>query len=168
MATFFSHDIKAVLKDKWLLWDTSALIRIVDCDAEEVFGELVSMGLKENVAIKPVVLELGATKDLRLRAKRAEYMDNYIGVTLPTDLDNTNDKTLQIQQSIPVSGQPGAVDLMLASTLLRYQASMLLITENVRDFPEPLFKKEGFVMVANAGQSFGLTVLSVDTTHLAK
>lgn len=168
MAIFFSHNIEAVLKSKWLLWDTGALIRVVDCDAEEVFTQLAVLGLRESVTIKPVVLEMGATKDLRLRAKRAEYMDSYIDVTLPTDLSSANDKTLQIQQSIPTTGQPGAVDLMLASTLIKYKTSMLLITENVRDFPEPLFNKEGFVMVANSGQSFGLTVLSVDVSHLAQ
>lgn len=169
MAFFFSEDLESLLKDKWLLWDTCALIRTTDCDADKLFRQLAKLWV-ENVTIKPVLLELGATNDQKLALKRADYADRHISVVLKTNIDGPRDSTTVVQEALPKSSQPGAVDLMLASTLVQYGGGkkMLLVTENIKDFPEPLFTKEGFMMVSNETKSFGLTLLTIDSSKLPK
>ena len=166
MSIFLSDGLKGVVHDKWLLWDTSALIRVVDCDAEEVFEKLMELGISENVTIKPVILELGATGDAKTAVKRADYAERFITNIIKLNIDTTHDNTEKIQASMPAQSQPGAVDLMLASSLSQYNSKMLFITENIKDFPEPLFNKVGFLMVSNSGRSFGLTILKMDITIL--
>lgn len=160
---FVSSNFDELAKDKWLLWDTCALVRVVDCDADNLMAYLNKV-VAENVTIKPVILELGATKDQKLAFKRMGYADRYISTILKTNLDIASDKTSEIQAQLPRNSQPGAVDLMLASTLAKYGVGdkVLLVTENIQDFPKPLFIKKGFFMVSNDMKSYGLTLLSIN------
>ncbi len=164
---FVSSNFNSLGKDKWLLWDTCALIRIVDCDANNLMNHLNQV-VTENVTIKPVILELGATKDQKMALKRMGYVEKYMGTILRTNLDIAGDKTSEIQAQLPRNSQPGAVDLMLASTLAKHGTNdkMLLVTENIQDFPEPLFTKKGFLMVSNDTKSYGLTLLSTNLDTL--
>lgn len=164
---FVSSNFDELAKGKWLLWDTCALIRAIDCDADSLMNYLNKL-VAENVTIKPVILELGATKDQKLALKRMGYAEKYISTILKTNLDVTGDKTSEIQALLPRNSQPGAVDLMLASTLAKYGANdkVLLVTENIQDFPEPLFVKKGFFMVSNDTKSYGLTLLSINLNIL--
>lgn len=74
---FVSSNFDELAKDKWLLWDTCALVRVVDCDADNLMAYLNKV-VAENVTIKPVILELGATKDQKLAFKRMGYVERYI------------------------------------------------------------------------------------------
>lgn len=166
---FVSDNFNDLVKDRWLLWDTCALVRVTDCESDGFMERLGSL-VAGNVTIKPVLLELSATKDQRLAFKRAGYAEKYITNILRTNMDGKNDRTSEIQELLPSKSQPGAVDLMIASTLAQYglDKRMLLVTENIQDFPEPLFKKEGFFMISSDLKSYGLTLLSIDLSILAR
>lgn len=160
---FVSDNFNNLIKEKWLLWDTCALIRITDCEADELMEHLSGI-VSENITIKPVLLELGATKEQKLAFKRMGYAEKYISTILKTNIDEPGDKTAVIQELLPSKSQPGAVDLMIASTLAKYGAGdkILLVTENIQDFPEPLFEKKGFFMVSSDLKSYGLTLLAIN------
>lgn len=170
MAFFLSEDLRTKLSQKWLLWDACAVNRIVECGEEAaVFEELESAGIAENVTIKPVILETSATKDIKLAAKRLQCIDENISL-IKSNLDQRHDATTNIQAAMPKESQPGAVDLILGSTLAQYSRSgsgnMLLITENIKDFAEPVYNKIGMITVTNDFHTYSLTILKMDKSKI--
>lgn len=163
MSLFLSTGLDAKLKHQWLLWDTCAIIRIAEIEGASVF-EYLDQFYVRNATIRPVLLELFATADKRVAAERAVIVEQHMVSILPLNIDSKNDKTSEIQALMPRGSQPGAVDLMVGSTLAQYSKSgkRLMITENVKDFPEPLFQREGVLSITNEQRTASLTVLSVD------
>ena len=102
---------------KLLLADTSALVRLLRANAEELgMDELIARGL---VGICPVTeLELMiSARNLAERHKISSYLENsYTWILMP---DQVYDRARQVQEMLTEKGQhrgPGTIDLLVAAT----------------------------------------------------
>lgn len=157
-------DWHTFLKNKWLLWDTCALIRVVDYKATEVFEELTAVGV-ENVYIHPVQLELLATADQKKAIKRAATLAENL---IPIPFGNKElDKAREIQLAIGSTSPPSAVDLYVGATLANNNPEkMCMITENIKDFPAPYFTQQCYITLQDVRGSASLAVLTFNKESL--
>jgi hypothetical protein len=120
-------DWREFLRDKWLLWDTCAIIRLIDYKAEDIFSDLNSLGVK-SVYIHPVQLELLATADQKQAIKRAVLMTQELTLIPFTIKELIMAK--KIQAAIGSTSPPSAVDLYVGATLANNNPDkMCLITQ---------------------------------------
>lgn len=152
------------LKDKWLLWDTCALIRVIEYKAVEVFDELLHIGV-QNVYIHPVQLELLATADQRKALERAATLAESLS---PIRFGARElEKARQLQVAIGATSPPSAVDLYVGATLANNNADkMCMITENIKDFPSPYFHQKCYINLQDIRGSASLAILSFDKNSL--
>jgi hypothetical protein len=157
-------DWHTYLKGKWLLWDTCALIRVVEYKATEVFDELAAIGV-ENVYIHPVQLELLATADQKKAIERAAALAENL---TPIPFGNRElEKARDIQLAIGSTSPPSAVDLYVGATLANNNSEkMCLITENIKDFPSPFFTQQCYITLQDVRGSASLAVLTFDKNSL--
>ena len=164
MAIAAHTDWREFLKNKWLLWDTSAVIKVIQFDAEDIFSELVNIKT-ESVYISPVELELLATKNKVDKLKRSEIMADYLFL-MPFTIKELN-KARVLQTAIGNIGQPSAADLYVGATLAASASDkFFMITHNIADFPAPYFKKECFITTYTDTGVCSLAVLSFNKTSL--
>jgi predicted nucleic acid-binding protein len=155
---------RSFLKGKWLLWDTCAVIRLIDYKAENIFIELNSLDVK-SVYIHPVQLELLATADQKQAIKRAVLMTQELTL-IPFTIKDLN-MAKNIQTAIGSTSPPSAVDLYVGATLANNNPDkMCLITQNVKDFPSPYFNQECHITLSDVRGACSLTILTFDKTSL--
>lgn len=152
-----------------LLFDTNAIIDIIDFDAKsllDVFRDKYNLTF---LTIDPVLVELYATKDHPTRTQRQFLISDYKFFTQPLTKQD-----LDVSREIQVWGSkngcfPSPTDLYLASILHHYSKSsekVYLISRDLKDFPRPLFDRVGHIILHNNRSSNLLTLLSINTSQL--
>ena len=166
MAIAPTKDWHEVLLKKWLLWDSSAVIRIIQYEAEEIFDELKKIETT-NVYIHPVQLELLATKVKADSLKRSAIMAEHLDL-MPFTIKEIEMAT-KLQVAIGIKSQPSAADLYIGATLAgKNSDKFYMITHNIIDFPAPYFKKEGYVTLFSDIGVCSLAILSFDEMSMKK
>lgn len=157
-------DWRETVRGRWLLLDANAVILIAEFGADSIFSELESLSVT-SCHIHPVLLELRNTNDLAARIARMDMVKRYsVGLSFGT---SELSKADQVQLALPPNCQPSAVDLYLAGTIARYSGNnMLLLTENLKDFPSPLFSREGYIVLQQNNKSRSLGLLSFNHSIL--
>jgi predicted nucleic acid-binding protein len=159
------QDWKPVVKDKWLLLDTDALISILAFNQENIFEELISLNV-QLLYIHPVLLELMNTVDAKEKLRRTKLLYDYDFTELPLN-DREMKLSTQIQKSLPLKCQPSPTDLYLGSIIATHnQKDRLLLTANIKDFPMPVYTREGHVLLQNNTNLKLLTILCLDKATL--
>lgn len=164
MAIAQHTDWRVVLKNNWLLWDTSAIIRAIQFEAEKIFEELEGIDVA-NVYISPVELELLATKNRIDKLKRSDLMAEHLSL-MPFTIKELN-MAKRLQAAIGSIGQPSAADLYVGATLAASGSDKFyMVTHNIVDFPAPFFRKECFITLFTDVGVCSLAVLSFDKSTL--
>ena len=163
MAVAPTIDWHSVVPSKWLLWDSSAIIRVIQYKGESIFDELQELDVV-NVYIKPVELELLATSNSKESVKRSDLLDQYFDLPIPFT-NNEITMASKIQVITGTIGQPSPVDLFLGAVLAKHAHSMLLITENIKDFPAPYFTRECYVNLQDEKTACSLAFLSTEASR---
>lgn len=165
MAIAENIDWKSLLADKWLLWDTSAIIKVIKFEGEGIFGELKN-NKTENVYIHPVQLELLATKVKQDSLKRSAIMAEYLEIMPFTNKELVMARKLQT--AIGTIAQPSPSDLYIGATLAASSSDkFFLITHNIKDFPAPYFVKECYITLYTDLGICSLAILSFNKTSLS-
>jgi hypothetical protein len=148
------HDWQSALSKKWLMLDSSAVNIIADFQASGIMQEL--QPVISILYINPVLLEVNATSKNTLVPARQALLR--LCNELPfTRLDVNESKALQ-QELRAMDVRPSPTDLYLGA-FLRQFANMLLLTENVSDFPTPHFERVGYIVIEGPKSSRLLTVI---------
>lgn len=160
-------DWREFLKDKWLLWDTCAVINVIKYDEDELFSQLKENGVK-NVYIHPIQLELLATSDAKEAIKRADILDKELELLPFTVNELKTAKNLQVAISTGSTSPPQAMDLYVGATLANNNPEkMCLITHNIKHFPSPYFKQECYITLHNDRSASSLAILTFNKSSLA-
>ncbi len=159
---------KAIVKDKWLLFDTCAINIIVDHKAYSIFETLKLLNVK-NKYIHPISMELKNTNDPKLAAIRASVLDANDFESTVFDIQ-TFELADKIQFYLSNQGcRPSPIDLYLGATMAKYkQDSILVLTNNLKDFPKPLYERLGYIVVEGEKQSRLLAIVSLNKSELDK
>jgi predicted nucleic acid-binding protein len=156
---------KKVVPDKWILFDTDAIISILKFEQEYIFNELYKLGAKF-VYIHPVLLELMNTDNPRQKLQRTKLLRDYRFLELPLHADEIK-LAGQIQNSLPLKCQPSPTDLYLGGTLARHpHENCLLLTANIKDFPMPVYKRKGHILLQSDQNVKVLSLLVIDKAQL--
>lgn len=151
-------DWKTIVRNKWLLWDTSGINRVIQYNSEDIFSEIESLG-GTNVDIHMVELELLATNNKLDSLRRSAVLDNHF--TMLPFKERTMNVAKALQSAFGAMCQPSPTDLYLGATLASYDTDRLyMVTENIRDFPAPYFNKLGFINLYADRGVCALTILS--------
>lgn len=156
------HDLCAwenIVQNKWIILDTNTIINLIKYKDTEKFLEITDK-LKVNlITLQPVVLELNRTNEKGERIKRNQFL-NSIDV-LPID-ESIRSNAGFIQKDMWLEDYyPEPTDLYLASTIKKFSnGKTLLATSNLDDFREPLFKKEGFLILSSKKSICPISLLS--------
>lgn len=164
MAIAAHTDWRKFLQDKWLLWDTSAVIKAIQFEADDIFEQLSNIEVA-NVYISPVELELLATKQKIDKLKRSEILAEHLA-PMPFTIKELN-MAKKLQTAIGAIGQPSAADLYVGATLAASGSDkFFMITHNISDFPAPYFKKECFITMFTDTGVCSLAILSFNKSSL--
>lgn len=158
---------KSVVQGKGVLFDAVAIINILKFKQEYVLSELKSKNC-EFFYISPVLLELLNSKDRNEKLARMDLLLRH--EFIEHNLTNNEIKLARtIRESVPLDCQPSPTDLYLGGTVGRYSQSnnMLLLTANLKDFPLPVYKREGYMLLQNDRHISTLTFLSLDLGQLS-
>lgn len=151
-------DWRVALKDKWLLWDTSGVVKAIHYESEDIFDELATLGVT-NVYIHPVELELLATNNDKDKLKRSVLLASHF-IPMPFTTKEL-DMAKKLQAAMSSRIQPSIADLYLGATLaVKKSAKFYMITHNIKDFPAPYFKKECYVTLFDDTQVCSLAIVS--------
>lgn len=148
-----------IIENKWILLDTNTIINLIKYNDTENFLEITNTLNSSLITLQPVVLELNRTNSKGDRIKRNQFL-NFIDV-LGIDQSIKNNSEL-IQKDMWLEDYyPEPVDLYLASAIKKFSnGKTLLATANLDDFREPLFKKEGFIILSDIKSTCTISLLS--------
>lgn len=158
-----------VVRGKWLIFDTDALISIIQFDAMDLFEELRSLGITFTY-INPVLLELMNTERSKDKLKRASVLSDYGFTELPVNVaEMKNANRIQKSWPIGVKGNPSSTDYYLGGVLARYSnESAYILTSNVKDFPQPIFTRKAFIPLVNQTDFKGICIVGIDGSKLVE
>lgn len=163
-----STNWKQLVKNKWLIFDTDAVISLIEFNATDVLEKMKSSRVVFSY-IHPVLLEIMNTDSEKKAIERSELLDRYDFIQLPLTKNETNLAT-KIQNSLPVNlkCQPSATDFYLGGTLAKYAESKkaFLLTSNTKDFPQPIYTRENFIILTNAQDVKCISIIGVNTKEL--
>lgn len=164
MALVEYQDWRSFIKDKWLLWDTCSINDVMHFDAESIFDDLERLGVT-NCYIHPVQLELLATNNQALRFARSALLSSkFIELRLS---DKTVERARIVQQALSASVQPSIADLYLAGTLASFaQGKVVLLSRNVKDFRDPIFRRECYITLEGPNNTVSIAFITVDLSQL--
>ncbi len=167
MAYPLFEDWRKIVVGKHLLFDSDAIISIMAFKARTLMNELKSLGVTFTFN-SPIILELMNTNSEKERIVRAELLAEYDFLELPlTSIEIKNAE--RIQRSLPtnVKGRPSVIDLYIAGTLAHYATGkMLLLTSNTKDFPMPVFTREGFIQLFNQTDVKSISLIGFNKPEL--
>jgi len=160
-----SQGWRSVLGDKWLILDSDAVISILSNNQLYVFDEIKEAGVNL-LYIHPVLLELMNTNSATDKLRRTKLLVDYDFTELPLTATEIR-LAARIQKSLPLKCQPSPTDLYLGGTLARHNnGNTFLLTANIRDFPMPIYSREGHVIIQTDFNLKTLTILSIDHSML--
>jgi len=156
---------KTVAADKWIIFDTDAVISILEFGQLYILDELKELHA-EFVYINPVLLELMNTNDAKRKLQRSKVLVDYDFIELPLHQEEIK-LAGRIQKSLPLRCQPSPTDLYLGGTLARHhEENRLLLTANIKDFPLPIYTRKGHLLLQNDHSLKTLSLLCTDNTQL--
>jgi len=160
-------DWKSFINGQWIIFDSDAVISILEFGQENIFDELHEK-LAGFVYINPVLLELMNTNDPKRKLQRSKVLVDYDFIEL--SLTDTEIRlAAQIQKSLPLSCQPSPTDLYLGGTLARHhEENRLLMTANIKDFPLPIYTRKGHILLQNEKSIKTLSLLCLDKSKLVE
>lgn len=152
-------DWRKALKDKHLLFDTSAIMNIIQFEAIDLIEEMKANNVDLNT-IEPVFIELLATdSDMRSLVRQSFIMENQF-TFLPLMKRNFDDARILQAELRKLKSFPSPTDLYLGCLLEQYRSSgMLLITCDHKDFPEPMYTRMGQIILCNSKSFCVLSIL---------
>jgi len=162
-------DWKTVVRGKHLIFDSDAIISLMLFNAEDVLSTLKTLNVTFNYT-HAVLLELMATNSLKVKLKRTTLLDKFEFTLLPMTPGELK-LAGTIQNSIPLGykGNPSVADYYLGATLARYNVgNTFLLTSNIKDFPFPIFVREGFIPLINDTAFKAISILSINNSKLVK
>ncbi len=153
---------KEIVKDKHVLVDTNFLINALEYDASQIFEEFE----KNNTnlcLIQPVKTELLSTQNHKDRSKRSQLLEKHKFIMLPLR-QNIFDQLNDLQSVTASLGTYSSVtDLLLTSCMYSYGESYaFLLTANIKDYPFPLFTREGYIILQNEKNVRVYSLLKID------
>jgi len=158
---------QSVVQGKWLIFDTDAIISILQFDSLDLLDLLKTLDTTFTY-INPVLLELMNTDSSREKLRRASALSDYGFTELPLNAQEIRNAD-RIQKSWPlgIKGNPSATDYYLGGVLARYNSGIaFLLTSNVKDFPQPIFTREAFIPLVNKTDFKGICVVGIDESKL--
>lgn len=154
------YDWANQLQGKYLLFDTSAIINILEYGGRDLMEKLKKseVGLS---TIEPVYVELLATDSDAKRVERQSFIQEFEFQILPiTKANFENSRILQAELRLKRC-YPSPTDLYLGSILNSYSSSgMVLITCDHKDFPEPVYSRDGHIILYSDKSVTVLLILS--------
>jgi hypothetical protein len=154
---------KKFLKNKYLIFDTDAIVSISKYNASNLLDELIKLNADLNF-IDPVHKELFATDNKKDVSERVEVMQKMKELPLtPTEIRHAN----TIQKELTIHDcHPSPTDLYLAGFLMKYNNNKtFLITSNLKDFPFPIFKRNSSIILQSNNSTKTLSVLSLNQKY---
>lgn len=156
---------KNVLQGKWVIFDSDAIVSILANKQQYVFDQLKSV-CTGFLYIHPVLLELMNTNSSLEKLSRTKLLIDFDFVKLPLTKSEIDFAT-QIQESLPLNCQPSPTDLYLGGSTAHYaNGNTFLITANIKDFPMPIYTREGHIILQTDNSLKVLTILSVNKQEL--
>lgn len=151
------------LKNKYLLFDTSAIINILEYSSRDLMDKLKELNVDLST-IEPVYIELLTTDNDAKRVEKQSFIQEYEFHILPITKNNfENARTLQVELRT-LRCYPSPTDLYLGSILSNYSSSgMVLITCDHKDFPEPAYSKKGQIILRSNNSLAILSVLGKES-----
>lgn len=157
-----------IVSGKFLLFDSDAIISLIEYEAKDLFLELEKLGV-EFCIIHPVYVELLKTDNPAKRVERQQLLDQYKFTVLPLTKGEM-DKARDIQEYLLLSKSYTAspTDLYLGGRLATFtkQASIYLLTSNLSDFPSTLYKRETGIVLQNNKSTKIISILSINREEL--
>ena len=158
---------KLLLKDKCVLFDTNAIIAASDCKAGGLIEELATAGSYPAYS-HPVYIELLRTEKQVVQAERINFLVTNNFIPFPLSQEEIKIATKLQALLYKLGCRPSPADIYLGAALARHRGDLLyLLTANTKDFPHPVYNREGYIVLqdANHTQVFTLTKLSAETQN---
>lgn len=160
---------KDILPYKHLLFDTDAIISIIEFKAESLCKELKKQNV-EFCIIHPVYIEIIRTENTAKRIERQEFINTQHFTTLPltkAEMEKGIEILTYLLANKTYTASP--TDLYLGGRLATYSGkNIFLLTSNLRDFPHPLYTREtGIILQSQNGMKI-LSVLSLNGPEFNK
>jgi hypothetical protein len=145
-----SKSLKKKIKDKNLLFDTCAIIDILKLGVEPLLKELKNNGCLFSV-IHPIVVELSRTDQVQDRVRRLSILDQYEFMELSLNKIGLLEKAKELQEELHIYHcHPDPEDIYLGATIATTgRNDLFLLTTNHSDFPLPVYKREGNIVIQN-------------------
>lgn len=157
------HSWKDVLKDKWLILDTNAIINFIKYGSDSNFIKKTKKLNITLLTLQPVILELYRTNNPADRIKRNKFLNHIEVLDITADLKT---KSEYIQKKMWLENYfPEPTDLYLASAINKFSnGKTFLGTSNLDDFREPLFQRNGFITLSDNKSICTISLLSFNQT----
>ena len=152
---------------KHLVFDNDALVSINDYNSESLLQEFVD-AKSQLCYIDPVFIELSNTNNAKLRIQRQNILSRFKFSQLPISLV-TSQRLRTLHSWLTMNSVfPSPTDIYLAGILDHFSLnqSVILVTSNIKDFPEPLFIKVGFIILHGEKSCKVLTLLKINPSVL--
>lgn len=161
-----SSDWKTSCSGKCILFDTNAIIALIEYKAQKLMEDLGQCGAY-GAYIHPVQVELLATQKELLRLERSDFMT--VNGFNPLPLTSKHlELAIRLQAELnKYQCQPEPTDLYLGSVLAAHIGDkMLILTGNVSDFPYPIYQRVGQIILQGNKSNQVLSLLDVDRSVL--
>lgn len=141
-----------VVKGKWIIFDTDAIISITAFKQISILEDLQKVAAGFAI-IHPVQLELLNTNSGPERLARNKLISDFNFVEIPLKAQHFAAAST-IQTNMPVTSQASPADLYLGSVLSTHHDDRLILTANIKDFPMPIYPRVGHVLLQNDNKEF--------------
>lgn len=152
-------DWKRIIKNKHVLFDACAIIKLIDFKAESILAQFIKLDCTLTY-INPVFIELMRTDRLPDRIERSRILNEYGFVQIamtPSMLKKASD----IQEELhAVNCHPDPEDIYLGATINILKNDQYLITNNHKHFPSPIYKRQAQIIIQNDREMQILSILS--------
>lgn len=148
-----------IVKGKWIILDANVIINIIKYGPEDILEKFKELNTTL-CTLQPVFLELNRTDKPIERVKRNNFLNNVEIIRLTSDIIDGSEK---IQKDMWIeSCYPEPEDLYLAAGIYKLTPNKktLLATSNLIHFKEPLFRKEGFILLTNQNSVCVISLLT--------
>lgn len=143
-----------------LLFDSCVIINILKLHAQTILDELVECECSF-AYIHPVLVELNRADNSEDRIIRSGLLDQYQFVELPLHKVGLLSKAKEIQEELHVHNcHPEPEDIYLGATVATTGLGELyLLTTNQKDFPLPVFVREGNILIQNTKRVMPISLI---------
>ena len=150
------------LNGKWVLFDTSAIAQLIEHDADDLWQVLEQHGITP-CSLDLITLELLAHGDVAERSRRLEAIGKMPSLALsPKDSGVARNLQNELHTVTSRDCKPSPTDLYIGAVAARFPVGTLLIaTENIKDFPKPYFERLGYILFENKLQTKTVCIMKL-------